>query len=76
MSIHMVIHHPEEFYSVASLAGGPYNIGESGLATMQELIFMDDHTPEYWAAKLNEIDTTKSYPYLILGHGNSHHWWE
>lgn len=69
MTIHMLIHHPEEFNSAASLAGGPYKIGENGLATMQELVFMDDHTPEHWAKTVAHLDTMSNFPKLILGHG-------
>lgn len=69
MSVHMMIHHPQKFNSGAALAGGPYKIGESGLGTMQELLFMDDHDQSYWAKSLEGIDTSQTFPKLILGHG-------
>jgi poly(hydroxyalkanoate) depolymerase family esterase len=69
MTIHMLIHSPNIFKAGASLAGGPYKIGEPGLDMLMELAFLDDKSPKEWAKCLSDIDQTQKFPKLILGHG-------
>lgn len=70
MSIHTVVHRPEKFSAAACLAGGPYKIGEDDDATLMDLIFMDERTPEEWKERLPNYPAGTKFPKLILGHGN------